>query len=772
MRIKEFLINRYGPLSFDKPVRLGNFNLLWGNNEHGKTLTLEALVKILLGKNTKDFNQIDRVEEYPSGYAIIEDSKGKEIKLPDRGSLNTLMDLSASECRNIFIIRNSELMIENEDKFYIEVTERLTGLRTSGIKRLQDILRNHGGLTPTGSFRNIGSEKLKSRLDEARETIEGIGILIEKVNREDLENLEKHIVEKREEILGIDRRLILLDEARRREQYKKGEEAFGKLERAREELELLEIFNDNDLQLWQESENTEINAKEEIVKCNSGLKENENLFESQKKQRQERETDFTLLSKHKEHIDSAVKPSLGECGKESEKLVGQEALGNFWHMAFVVSAALSAISLIVSALHGGTPLYVLTGALFIFTLFAGIMNYRLQKTKSKVAKLLASINMELSKFELESDSIEGINSNIQKLEDSHDKMFKEIREMQRKETILEERIKNLRERDIPREEKRIRDSREKIDDIVEKSGVKLLSAYKERLSTKRVCDISINKSASILESHFKKPSGVLSENVDYWNQEISKLENYKNKGQDIDYDESVVEKFKSERIEANAKLGSWTDAMKSFQRELEEIENRVQRCLDLVADHVPCRTTLDLEPSRSRLESFVKESENSRENVLGVVKILDEINNKEQEKVLELFGEQSSITEYYRDITDGLYEEVVFNRQEKIQVKRRDGKLIEASKLSGGAYDQLYFSIRLALGNKILKGDPGFFIVDDPFIKADPERLGRQMDMLKKICAQRWQIIYFSAKGEVKDILADDIAKGAVNLVAIDNVYV
>jgi DNA repair exonuclease SbcCD ATPase subunit len=400
------------------------------------------------------------------------------------------------------------------------------------------------------------------------------------------------------------------------------------------------------------------------------------------------------------------------------------------------------------------------------------MNYRLQKTKSKVAKLLASINMELSKFELESDSIEGINSNIQKLEDSHDKMFKEIREMQRKETILEERIKNLRERDIPREEKRIRDSREKIDDIVEKSGVKLLSAYKERLSTKRVCDISINKSASILESHFKKPSGVLSENVDYWNQEISKLENYKNKGQDIDYDESVVEKFKSERIEANAKLGSWTDAMKSFQRELEEIENRVQRCLDLVADHVPCRTTLDLEPSRSRLESFVKESENSRENVLGVVKILDEINNKEQEKVLELFGEQSSITEYYRDITDGLYEEVVFNRQEKIQVKRRDGKLIEASKLSGGAYDQLYFSIRLALGNKILKGDPGFFIVDDPFIKADPERLGRQMDMLKKICAQRWQIIYFSAKGEVKDILADDIAKGAVNLVAIDNVYV
>ena len=70
------------------------------------------------------------------------------------------------------------------------------------------------------------------------------------------------------------------------------------------------------------------------------------------------------------------------------------------------------------------------------------------------------------------------------------------------------------------------------------------------------------------------------------------------------------------------------------------------------------------------------------------------------------------------------------------------------------------------------KGDPGFFIVDDPFIKAEPERLGRQMDMLKKICAHRWQMLYFSAKGEVKDILADDISKGAENLVSIDNVHV
>ena len=136
---------------------------------------------------------------------------------------------------------------------------------------------------------------------------------------------------------------------------------------------------------------------------------------------------------------------------------------------------------------------------------------------------------------------------------------------------------------------------------------------------------------------------------------------------------------------------------------------------------------------------------------------MDKIANEEQEKVSALFGEESAMTELYRDITGGLYEEVLFTQQDKVRVKRRDGKFIEAKNLSGGAYDQLYFSIRLALGDKILKGNPGFFIIDDPFIKADPNRLGKQMDMLKQISDKGWQIIYFSAKGEVKDALADDI---------------
>lgn len=89
----------------------------------------------------------------------------------------------------------------------------------------------------------------------------------------------------------------------------------------------------------------------------------------------------------------------------------------------------------------------------------------------------------------------------------------------------------------------------------------------------------------------------------------------------------------------------------------------------------------------------------------------------------------------------------------------------------GGAYDQLYLSVRLALGEKLLKGGKGFFIMDDPFIKADKERLQRQIDILKRISESGWQIIYFTAKDEVKDVLKKDIQSGKVQYIPIKGIF-
>jgi len=90
---------------------------------------------------------------------------------------------------------------------------------------------------------------------------------------------------------------------------------------------------------------------------------------------------------------------------------------------------------------------------------------------------------------------------------------------------------------------------------------------------------------------------------------------------------------------------------------------------------------------------------------------------------------------------------------------------LPAESLSSGAYDQLYFAIRLGLGQKLLDNQAGFFILDDPFIKSDQKRLRQQLDMLLNFSKNGWQIIYFSAKNEVRDYLENKVN----NLITIKN---
>ena len=51
------------------------------------------------------------------------------------------------------------------------------------------------------------------------------------------------------------------------------------------------------------------------------------------------------------------------------------------------------------------------------------------------------------------------------------------------------------------------------------------------------------------------------------------------------------------------------------------------------------------------------------------------------------------------------------------------------------------------------------------FIKSDIERLQRQMNVLWKIVDEGWQILYFTAKEEVKEALKKDIMEEKVNLI-------
>lgn len=193
MRIKEINLQHYGPLpKFNKEFDEGVY-LIHGTNESGKTLLIDAIMKMLIG-GPNFHSSLRRVEEKPSGYIIIE-KDGEEIKLTDEKTLETITEINSEELRNIFCIRDADLQISEETEFYERTQDKLTGLRSADLRRIIKALRVKGRLTDGGQLANSkGTNYAKSVFTKARKLISEINAYIREAREEKVEELELELM--------------------------------------------------------------------------------------------------------------------------------------------------------------------------------------------------------------------------------------------------------------------------------------------------------------------------------------------------------------------------------------------------------------------------------------------------------------------------------------------------------------------------------------------------------------------------------------------------
>jgi len=774
VKIKEFLIIRYGPLKIKKPILLNSFNLLWGKNEEGKTLTIDALIKLLIEGDIKSFENIDRVEEKPEGYVIIRDASGKDIKFPEKRkktNLNQLTNLTSQEFRNIFIIRNSDLSISKESEFYTNITEKLTGiLKTKDILKIKNKLLEIGNLTPSGEFKDDKPEKLKTRLNNAQQLIEKISKLERKIKENRFDELEKDLIKSKEEIEKIDKELEILEIARKREKYEIGKRALDKLKESFEKLKNLKNYNERDWEIWRDCENK---VKDYVSQKEEGLKkveEREIKLKEVGEKLNEIERDFKIFEERKKKIDNEIKPELKNYQYKSEEIAQQKEKDKFFTYLGIVSATLLGISLIGSIFSSLPLFYILALGFLVIAIISGLFKFQLIKNKAQLAEKFEKIRFSLLELGMEAKNIERVLFNLEKFEEEYGKIYEEFNQMKVKKEKIEEEIRELRDKKIPHIEEEIQKTKENIEEIKKKSGEELLEKYKENLKLKEELEKIIGEQRGILKTYFGEIGENLEDKIAYWEKEIKEFEKYVDKAVDIKYSETLEEALKNKKRELEDKVKNLTNKIENLKGEMKEIEREINTIFQL-DEYLYCSTLADLKEFKENLQKFVEENKNRRDTVLEVKRIFEEIETEEIEKISGIFGKESLISKYFAEITEGRYEEVIFDQEtRKIKVKLKEGALLETEKLSGGAYDQLYFSIRLALGEKLLKGDKGFFILDDPFIKSDPYRLKKQVEMLKKISELGWQIIYFSAKGEIRDILDEEIKSGTIKYIEIQEI--
>ncbi len=772
MRIKEFFIKRYGPLQ-EMSYQLSHpFHLFVGKNEDGKTLTIDALVKLLLGRNVRDFGRIiDRVEESPEGYVVIEGDDGTEIKLPEKGDLTTIAAVTASECRNIFVIRDSDLSIARESEFYTTVTHRLTGLRTEEILKTKEALREIGKITPTGMFQDIKDEFVKTRIEGAQELVGIIEDVAREMKEVHFDELEEEVVHKQEDIERIEHLVERLEDARKRDKYARGKEALDKLKAAMERMDELQVHNEADAHVWRDCERDITYHEEERAALADKLKGNEEELKAIDKALREKTREFRIFEDRKKRLDE-VKTELNLYAMKREESVQREQRGTIYFRMGVMAALLLGISLLGLSVRPSLIFYIAAPLFFIAALVLLTPQFQQARDKAWLAAAFERIKVPLATLEASAETADQIYASIQQFEEEHRTRADEIQEITRRKENLEEGIAELRNRAIPSEDKRITDAREKIDHIQRKSGVESWHDYWQGLKASQQHEKSVGEERGILRNLLGAKGEVLKDNSAFWQQTLKALEQYQDKAQGIEYDEGAVTHVKGEKAASEARLAALHDRMTGFRKRLEEIEREANKILQLETDYLHCNTSVDLDAVRDQLNEFISEREDTRDGVLKVMGIFEEIEAEEQEKVAELFGTESPISQYFSEITDGLYEAVLFNQvRGQIEVRRKDGVTLDAEKLSGGAYDQLYLAIRLALGERILQGTKGFFIMDDPFVKADPARLEKQLEVLRRIAQRGWQVIYFSAKAEMKDALKASIKSGAVNYMEIQGIF-
>jgi exonuclease SbcC len=772
MRIKEFFIKRYGPLHEMSYSLSHPFNLFVGKNEDGKTLTIDALVKLLLGRNVRDFGRIiDRVEESPEGYVVIEGDDGRDIKLPDKGDLTKIAGVTASECRNIFIIRDSDLSIARESEFYTTVTNRLIGLRTEEIMKTKEALREIGKITPGGMFRDIKDEIVKTRMEGAKgllDTIEGLAHEMKEVR---FDELEEEVVRKQEECEGIEREIELLEDARKRDTYVKGVEALDKLTTALKKVDELHAYHEADAQLWRDCERDIQHHTEARNALATKLKGYEEELKAIGKTLSEKTREFRIFDDRKKIIDEA-KAELNLYEQKRGEWVQREQRGTTYFRMGVIAVLRLGIALLGLILRPSLPFYIAAPLFFVATIMFWTPQFQRVRDRAWLAGAFERIKVSLAKFASNAETAEEIYTYIQQFEEEYRTRADEIQEITRKKQNLEENIAELRNREIPNEEKRINDAREKIDRIQRRSGAESWQDYWQELKTRQQHEKSVGEERGILRNLLGTKGEALKDKTAFWQQALKVLEAYRDRAQGFEYDEGAVTQLKASKGASEASLVALHDRMTGFRKRLEEIEREANKILQLETDYLHCETLVDLDAVRDKLNEFIREKEGTREAVLKVMDIFEEIETEEREKVAELFGAESPVTHYFSEITDGLYEVVLFNQERgHIEVRRKDGMTLEAEKLSGGAYDQLYLAIRLALGERILQGTKGFFIMDDPFVKADPARLEKQINVLRRISQLGWQVLYFSAKAEMQDALKTPIKRGDVNYCEIQGIF-
>ncbi len=164
---------------------------------------------------------------------------------------------------------------------------------------------------------------------------------------------------------------------------------------------------------------------------------------------------------------------------------------------------------------------------------------------------------------------------------------------------------------------------------------------------------------------------------------------------------------------------------------------------------------LVLESSAGRLIEQIAGIEQEYEAIELALSALETANNRLQQRFSPALGCRAE--EIFAALTAGAYDSVALDRDFHVSAEPSDtGIPREAGLLSGGAADQLYLAVRLAICDLVLPEEQAAPIVlDDALSNFDDERCAAALTWLRKEAEKR-QILLFTCHSREAEFFAED----------------
>jgi hypothetical protein len=759
---------------------LSDFSLIHGPNEQGKTLLIDALVRMLFKKGLRKpyrrhfgtrGRNMNRVAENPEGFVVLE-SKGRERKLEANETMGDVLPVTvtAVDFLNVFVVRDSDLSLKDEDKYYSRVTEKLTGLRSSEIGALMRAIQIRGRLKSVSHdsdlANNIEQGKIADKVKDARALVDEIRALKESLLAEKFDELEKEMigVRDRKAVLGRDAELQrAADETKR---FKKARRALIELKRMCRNLANLAQLDPEQLKIWQKAVSRRESLESDLAEEKREAEKVERATRTAKKSVNAQEAKTEEAEKRLNRINAELMNRVDEYQYERAEFRRAEPQSGTYRKGLYTMAGIAALALIGYLIVPSNVVASIGVAALVVWLLLGWKQLKLRAAEGRLRAKTDRLQADIKRLGIEVESVDEVISTIGDLE-------RAVLGQQQERQALRADLENL-----IKEKKRIENRiANKADQIAELDGeVSALQVstqmgsvgdYQAALERRTKLEASAGAKRSILGDVL--PTNQNGEAaLDEWERRIDAHLQAASDGDQIEFDPDTLKRINADIEMLEDRKRQIQSALLHGSRKLHGIEIKAKE-LGVLDSSPPCRSTQELDRIGGLILEFCERIENSQHTAQAAIRICQQIDAEERARVSDLFGAGSPISGYMSAITDGRYTSVHYDAGKNyVYLTTDDGDRVPADFLSGGAYDQLYLAVRITIATRLLSDEKGFLILDDPFVKADAERLARMLGMLRHLVDDGWQILYFSAKDEVVDALAADIGEGRVKLVRLE----